>query len=157
MPFIHLTTFIAAPPQRVFDLSRHVGLHRQSMTKYNESIIDGIMNGMMSVNDTVTWKARHLFRDRTMKVRITQMLAPDFFTDEQVQGDFVLMKHEHYFKPADNGTIMIDQMRFETPYGIAGRIVNRLFLEKYMTRLLEERNRLIRQVAEGNQWKQFLS
>src|SRR5215207_9481754 len=111
MPFIHLTTFIAAPQERVFDLSRSVRLHKQSMTKYQESIIDGVMTGLMNEGETVTWKAKHLFKERILKVKITSMQRPDYFTDEQVEGDFVQMKHEHYFKPIENGTIMIDQFR----------------------------------------------
>ena len=68
-----------------------------------------------------------------------------------------MMKHEHYFKAVENGTIMIDQFQFESPKGIFGKIVNQLFLIKYMTRLLEERNAVIKKVAESNLWKQYLS
>lgn len=157
MAYIHLTTFIAAPQKRVFDLSRHVGIHRRSMEKYNETIVDGVKDGMMNLGDTVTWKARHLFKARLLKVKITQFQSPGYFVDEQTEGDFALMKHEHYFKPIENGTLMIDQMRFESPYGIWGRLLNRLYLEKYMTRLLEQRNALLKSIAESNQWKQFIN
>jgi ligand-binding SRPBCC domain-containing protein len=157
MPFIHLTTFIMAPRERVFDLSRSVSVHKHSMAKHSEQIVDGISTGLMQLNDTVTWKARHLFRERTLKSKVTEMRPPEYFVDEQVQGDFFMMKHEHYFKSIENGTIMIDQLRFEIPYGVFGEAVNKFFLEKYMTRLLQSRNEVIRHVAEGNQWKQFLS
>lgn len=157
MPFIHLTTFIAAPPERVFDLSRSVDLHRQSMTSYGEKIADGKMSGLMEQDDTVTWTARHLFKQRRLKVQIIKMQRHDYFVDEQVEGNFHIMKHEHYFKPAENGTILIDQFHFETPYGMAGMLLNRLYLEKYMTRLLQQRNDQIKRAAEGDGWKQFLS
>lgn len=157
MPFIHLTTFIAAPADRVFDLSRSVDLHKQSMARHEEKIVDGILNGLMNLDDTVTWTARHFFKQRRLKIAITRMKRPDFFVDEQLEGDFSLLKHEHYFKPVENGTIMIDQFHFETPYGLAGRILNRIYLEKYMKALLLERNELIRRAAEGSLWKQFLN
>jgi ligand-binding SRPBCC domain-containing protein len=157
MPFIHLTTFIAAPQERVFDLSRNVSLHKKSMSDHNEKIVAGTMSGLMDMGDTVTWSAKHLFKERTLKIKITQIKRPDFFVDEQVEGAFPMMKHEHYFKPIENGTIMIDQFRFETGKGLIGRMLNSLYLEKYMTRLLNKRNEMIRQVAEGNQWKQYLS
>ena len=78
MPFIHLTTFIAAPPERVFDLSRHVSLHKQSMARNREEIIAGVRSGMMNKGDSVTWQAKHLFKkkntpgrtDRNEKARI---------------------------------------------------------------------------------------
>ena len=43
MPKIHLTTFIQAPADRVFDLSRNVDLHKQSMAKYNETPVAGFI------------------------------------------------------------------------------------------------------------------
>jgi ligand-binding SRPBCC domain-containing protein len=156
MSFIHLTIFIEAPPERVFDLARSVDVHKYSMTSYGEQIVKGTMTGLMSLNDEVTWKAKHLFRERVLRVKISELNRPDYFADEQVEGDFKLMKHEHYFKPAKNGTIMIDQFRFETKKGWIGKLFSQLYLEKYMTRLLTERNNMIKKIAESNQWKQFL-
>jgi ligand-binding SRPBCC domain-containing protein len=157
MPYIHLTTFIAAPRERVFDLSRSVDVHRFSMKKHQEQIINGRISGLLEKDDSVTWTARHLFKKRVMKTHVTQIKIPEYFIDEQVNGDFSMMKHEHYFKVIENGTLMIDQFHFETPYGSFGTMVNRIYLEKYMTRLLEKRNAVIKEVAEGNQWKQFLN
>ncbi|MFL5810788.1 MAG: SRPBCC family protein [Flavisolibacter sp.] len=157
MPYIHLTTFIEAPRERVFDLSRSIDLHKFSMKHHEEQVINGVMNGLMNINDDVTWKAKHVFRERILKIRITEMQRPDFFCDEQVNGDFLSLKHEHYFKTIENGTIMIDQFRYELKKNFITRLVNRIYLEKYMTRLLEERNAVIKSAAEGNQWKQFLS
>ena len=42
MPTIHLTTFIAAPAQVVFDLSRHIGVHKESMANYKEDAVAGM-------------------------------------------------------------------------------------------------------------------
>ena len=157
MPVIHLTTFIAAPQERVFDLSRSVSLHKQSMSQHQEKIIDGVMSGLMNEGDTVTWKAKHLFRERILKVKLSKMQRPEYFADEQVEGDFASMKHEHHFKPIENGTIMIDQFHFESPRGLIGKWFNKIYLEKYLKRLLLGRNELIKKAAESNQWKQFLS
>lgn len=155
MPFIHLTTFIAAPQERVFDLARSISLHKLSMTKYGEKVIEGTTSGLMNLNDTVTWTAKHLLKQRILKVQITKMQSPDFFVDEQVRGDFAMMKHEHYFKPIENGTLMIDQFHFESPKSIFGNLLNKFYLEKYLTSLLLLRNEMIKKVAEGNQWKQY--
>jgi ligand-binding SRPBCC domain-containing protein len=78
------------------------------------------------------------------------------FTDEQIEGDFKTLRHEHYFKPCDNGTIMIDIMNFEAPYGMVGRMLNTVYLTKYMRRLLEQRNKVIKEYAEGENWRQLL-
>ncbi len=148
MPLIHLTTFIKASIEEVFDLSRSIDLHKNSMADYKEEAIGGTITGLINLNETVTWKAKHLFKNRKLKTKITLLHKPYTFIDEQVEGDFEIMKHEHYFKSADKGTVMIDKFYFESPYGIIGRIFNKLFLTKYMQRLLEERNKVIKRVAE---------
>jgi ligand-binding SRPBCC domain-containing protein len=91
-----------------------------------------------------------------LRVKITEIKRPDYFADEQVEGDFKMMKHEHYFKPVDNGTIIIDQFHFKTTKGWIGNLFSQVYLEKYLTRLLIERNNIIKKIAESNQWKQFL-
>lgn len=148
MPLILLTTFIAAPIETVFDMARSIDLHQTSMTAHAEKAIAGRTGGLIEKDETVTWTARHLGKQWRLKVKVTAMNRPHYFTDEKVEGDFKTMKHEHYFKPCDNGTIMIDQFHFESPYGFLGKLVNHLFLTGYMTRLLQERNQYLKQKAE---------
>lgn len=156
MPTIHLTTFIAAPVNIVFDLSRHIDLHKDSMASYKEEAVAGTRFGLIEKDETVTWKARHLFKNRILRVKIAEMIKPQMFTDEQLQGDFREMKHEHHFKPCDNGTILIDLFYYESPYGLVGEWFNSLYLTRYMRRLLEKRNQAIKEFAESDKWKKLL-
>ena len=156
MPYIHLTTFIAAPIERVFDLSRSIDLHKTSMKKYGEVPVQGTTFGLMSEGETVTWKAKHLFKERFLKVKRTFLKRPYLFIDEQVEGDFKMLKHEHYFKEIQNGTLLIDQFRYEAGRGKLGALFAKVYLTNYLERLLEERNKTIKDVAEGPQWKKFL-
>jgi ligand-binding SRPBCC domain-containing protein len=157
MPLIHCTTFIEAPLERVFDLSRSINLHKKSMEKTREEAVAGTTSGLVQLNDTVTWKAKHLGKLRQMKMKITAMDKPHSFTDEMQEGDFKTIKHEHHFKKVENGTIMIDLFHFETPYGMAGKVFNSLYLTGYLRRLLEQRNRTIKEYAESNKWQHLLS
>jgi ligand-binding SRPBCC domain-containing protein len=156
MPNIHLTTFIAAPALVVFDLSRSVELHKASMQQFKEEAVAGTRFGLIEKDDTVTWKARHLFKTRILRVKITDMIRPGQFTDVQIKGDFKEMKHEHYFKPCDNGTIMIDLFHYMAPWGSFGKLLDTLFLRRYVTRLLEQRNRTIKDYAENGKWRKLL-
>jgi ligand-binding SRPBCC domain-containing protein len=156
MPLIHLTTFIAAPVERVFDLSRSIDFHAATMKKFQEKAVDGRLEGLIGLNETVSWKARHVGKERFLKTRITALDYPNSFTDEQVEGDFAKLHHEHYFKSIDNGTIMIDKFHFEVPYGVMGKLFASVYLTRYMQKMLEERNDKIKAVAEGNQWKLYL-
>ncbi len=157
MPSIHLTTLIHAPVERVFDLSRSISMHKISVINTNEKAVAGVMSGLISENETVTWEARHLFKTRQFTSRITAMSKPDHFTDEMIKGDFKSFRHEHHFKSADNGTIMIDMIRFESPYGFIGRAFNTFYLKNYIERFLLTRNAVIKEYAETEKWNAILN
>lgn len=147
---------MAAPAEVVFDLSRHIGLHKESMSAYKEEAVAGTRMGLIGKDETVTWRARHFYKDRLLRMKVTDMQSPDRYTTEQLQGDFRSLRHEHYFKPCENGTIVIDILQYELPYGWLGRLFNRFLLGPYLKQLLEQRNRLIRESAEGGLWKKLL-
>ena len=157
MPTIHLTTFIEAPAERVFDLSRSIELHKKSMAHSGERAVAGTTAGLIELEDTVTWKAKHLFKIRVLKIKITAMQKPLSFTDEMVIGDFKSMKHEHHFKQISNGTLLIDLFSFEIPYGWAGKFAEKLFLNRYLRKQLDHRNQFIKQYAESEKWKFILN
>ena len=156
MAKIHLTSFIAAPIERVFDLSRSINLHQISTASSNEKAIDGVLTGLINKDETVTWQAKHLFKTRLFTSKITAMQSPVSFTDEMVKGDFKSFHHEHHFKAAANGTIMIDLINFESPYGKIGKIANALFLKPYLQKFLIKRNKVIKEYAETQKWKVIL-
>jgi ligand-binding SRPBCC domain-containing protein len=105
----------------------------------------------------VTWKAKHLMKTRILKSEITTMQRPHSFTDEMKQGDFKSMKHQHHFKQIENGTLMIDILDFESPYGGLGRMFNSIYLTRYMEKMIEQRNLVIKEYAESNKWQNILN
>lgn len=157
MPTIHLTTFIQAPVERVFDLSRSVSFHQLSMKANGEKAIAGKMEGLLNLNETVTWQAKHLLKTRILTTQISAFEMHRSFTDEMVKGDFKSIRHEHHFKVASNGTIMIDLFYYEVPYGLPGKIFDTIYLRNYMKKLLTQRNAVIKNYAESNKWKLVLS
>jgi ligand-binding SRPBCC domain-containing protein len=148
MPVIYLETIIKAPVGLCFDLSRSIDLHIESTKQTGETAIAGRTSGLIEQGETVTWRAKHLGIWQNLTSKITAMERPVFFADEMVAGAFRSFRHEHHFSSADGFTIMTDKFNFETPYGWLGSIVNKLFLTRYMTTLLVERNRVIKHVAE---------
>ncbi len=157
MAKIHLTTLINAPAERVFDLSRSVNLHRIASSNTYEKAIAGVTTGLINENETVTWQAKHLYKVRKFTTKITSMEFPHHFTVQMVHGDFKSFRHEHYFKPINNGTFLIDVIEFETPYGVIGQLAEKLFLTSYLHKLLLYRNEVIKQYAETSKWKAILN
>ena len=157
MSIIHLTTFIASPVERVFDLSRSINLHTISTSSTNEKAIAGTISGLINKDETVTWEAKHLFKTRRFTSKITDMNKPLHFTDEMTSGDFKSFRHEHHFKATDNGSIMIDLLNFESPYGFIGRLLSNLYLKKYLEKFLLRRNAVIKEYAETEKWTAILN
>ena len=149
MPVIELTTIIHAPKEICFDLARSIDLHMVSTSHTGEKAIAGRTSGLINLNETVTWRAKHLGVWQTLTSRITELRYPDFFTDEMTEGAFKSIRHEHHFITECTNTIMKDIFVFQSPFGIAGRLFNKIFLTGYMTRLLTKRNDVIKQYAES--------
>ena len=156
MPLIHLQVYINAPVPLCFELSRSIDLHRISATGTGEEAIAGRTTGLIEEGEFVTWRARHLGVTQQLSVRITRMESPYYFRDEMIKGAFKTMWHEHIFEHRDTGTLLTDKFYFEAPLGLLGRLAEHLFLTRYMTRFLQERNRVLKHTAETDDWKKVL-
>lgn len=156
MPAVELTTEIAAPTERVFDLARSVELHTQSMAGSDEAVVGGIRSGLLEEEDVVTWRARHFGVPLTLTVEVVEVDEPHHFRDEMVRGPFSRMVHDHHFEAASEGTAMRDRFAFASPFGPLGRVVDRVYLGRYLRRLLRERNDVLRRVAESSEWRRYV-
>lgn len=148
MPSIHLHTIIKAPINVCFDLSRDIGVHLTSTQQTKETAIAGKTSGLIELNETVTWRAKHLGVWQTLTSKVTEMERPHYFVDEMVSGAFKSFRHEHSFFTVGDQTKMTDVFVFESPFGVLGIIANKLFLTQYMLRLLTKRNEVIKHLAE---------
>lgn len=156
MPVIQLEIPIKAPVDRCFDLSRSIELHKISTRHTGERAIAGTTEGLIELGETVTWRAKHLGIWQTLTSKITAYSRPYFFVDEQVTGAFKAFRHEHYFKEQGSATLMTDSFYYQSPLGPLGRLADALFLKRYMTKLLQERNRIIKEYAETVKWREVL-
>jgi ligand-binding SRPBCC domain-containing protein len=143
-----LETAIAAPIERVFDLSLDVDVHRESMSRSGERVIGGVRQGAMGLGDEVTWRARHFGVPFTMTSRIVELDRPRSFVDAQVSGPFRRFRHEHHFASVDGGTTMWDRVELDAPLSFLGDAVERAVLGRYLRRLIVTRNGHLRQAAE---------
>lgn len=156
MPRIELTSFVKAPVEIVFDLSRSIELHLASTKGTNERVIAGRTSGLIELGETVTWRAKHLGVYQNLTSIITVCNPYSEFTDEMVKGAFKGFRHEHHFSASEEGTIMTDIFDYTSPLGILGKVADTLFLKRYMTRFLEERNQCIKEYAESEKWKTLI-
>lgn len=157
MPRVVLSTYIAAPPERCFDLSRSVELHMQSTAGTGEVAIGGRTRGLLELGEEVTWRARHFGVWQALTSRIVAYDRPRHFRDSMVHGPFTRLDHDHHFGQDGRGaTIMRDVFDFTAPLGLLGRVAERLVLTWYLRRFLEARNREIKTIAESDAWRRFI-
>jgi ligand-binding SRPBCC domain-containing protein len=133
----------ALPRERLFDLARSIDAHLDSQQSSGERAIGGVTTGLIGEGQEVTWRARHFGVPLTMTSRITSVDVPASFVDEQVRGPFKSFRHVHEFEATSTGSIMTDRVEFSAPFGILGRIVERLVLRRYLQRLITDRGRFL--------------
>ena len=148
MTTITLTTTIKAPIQVVFDLSRNIDTHQQSVSKTQEKAIAGRCSGLIQKGETVTWRGKHFGFYLQHQSVISALDFPTYFVDEQLKGHFKTFKHQHFFEEKDGLTIMKDVMDYETPFGIFGRLFDIFLLKNHLTQFLILRNAVLKQEAE---------
>lgn len=157
MPVIELATPVRAPIERCFDLARSVDVHLAGAGDTGERAVAGVVRGLLGPGDEVTWRARHFGVWQLLTSRITQFERPLRFRDSMVRGAFARFDHDHSFEADGAVTIMRDRFDFTSPLGPLGRLADALVLTRYMRRFLVERNRVLREIAESDRWREFLA
>jgi ligand-binding SRPBCC domain-containing protein len=131
-------------------------MYTRFMRHTDETVIGEKNKGLLKLGDTLTWKARHLGIEQTLTAEITDMDPYRFFADVQLKGPFKQFTHQHIFTREKEGTLMKDIFHYRMPRGILGLLADALFLKRYLTRLLENRNLQIKRMAETGEWKAIL-
>ena len=156
MPIILLDTTIKANIEICFDLSTSIDLHKISTAHTNEKAIAGTTTGLIKLNEFVTWEAKHFGVKQQLTTKITAYNRPFHFRDEQVKGTFKSLKHNHIFEQHGDEVLMKDVFEFESPFGIFGKVFNKLVLTNYLKNFLIVRNNMIKDFAETEKWKMVL-
>ena len=156
MPTIQLEIEIQGSIEVCFDLARSIDFHTLSTARTNEEAIAGRTSGLINLDEYVTWQATHFGIRQQLTSKITAYNRPFHFRDEQVKGAFKFIRHDHYFQQQGDKVIMKDVFNFQSPFGIFGRLFDKLVLTNYLTKFLIDRNNLIKEHAETDEWKDVL-
>ncbi len=157
MPVIKLLTEIVAPLKLVFDLARSIDFHTQQQGRNGEQAVAGVTTGLIGLGEEVTFRARHFGVWQQLTTRITIFEPPWHFRDTLLRGAFHSFNHDHYFTASLGVTIMADRFAYQSPLHLLGRAADWLFLERYMTAFLRERNQVLKQTAEAGAWPELLA
>jgi ligand-binding SRPBCC domain-containing protein len=149
MAFIVIETKIRAPIELCFDLARDVNAHAQSAAFSLERVVaPGRTEGLLELGDLVAFEGRHFGIKQRFVARITELKRPDRFIDEMVQGAFKRLRHVHEFLSIGEITTMRDILEWQAPFGVVGRIADRLFLRRHMLWFVSTKQNALKQIAE---------
>jgi ligand-binding SRPBCC domain-containing protein len=85
----------------------------------------------------VRWEALH-----------TAYEPPRMFEDIQVKGPFKSWRHRHIVEPHELGARLRDDIEYEPPFAIFGRLGAPLLVERRLRRLFDYRHEVTRRWAE---------
>ena len=75
--------------------------------------------------------------------RITRWAPPVEFQDLQERGPYAAWRHTHSFEEDGESTVMRDRVDYALPFGLLGRIVHRLLVERQLRRIFDFRRSTI--------------
>ena len=100
----------------------------------SQTIIEAKILGLFSTR----WIAEHTAYD-----------PPRTFEDIQMAGPFRRWRHRHIIEPSPGGTILRDEIDYEPPLGILGRLAVPVLIEPRLRKLFAYRHQVTLEWCEG--------
>jgi len=141
-------SLIRASPEVVFDFHLQPGVlvkltppwekvrlieHADISKIGSRTIVESNLLGPLKM----TWISQHTVYD-----------PPRLFEDIQLKGPFRRWRHRHIIKPHANGAVLRDEIDYEPPFGILGRLFAPLLVQRRLRRLFDFRHEVTRQDCE---------
>ncbi len=79
----------------------------------------------------------------------TKYEPPEMFEDVQISGPFKSWRHQHIIKPHADGAILRDEIEFEPPLWILGKIAAPIFITPKIEKMFAYRHEVTRQWCES--------
>jgi hypothetical protein len=142
-------SLIHASPERVFAFHELPDAFRRLMPPWEKTrIIEAAPSLEPGSRAVVETKILGLIKTRWISVH-TAYDPPRMFEDIQESGPFRAWRHRHIINPHDQGAVLRDEIEYEPPLGLLGRLAAPFVVVPRLERLFEYRHRVTRQWCEG--------
>ena len=142
-------SIIRATPERVFAFHEQMDVLSQLIPPWEKARViqfAGISEvGSQAIIETrifgpikVRWVARHTIYD-----------PPHLFEDVQVKGPFRSWRHRHIIELHPEGASLRDDIDYEPPLGVAGRLIAPILINRRLEKLFDYRHEVTRRWCEG--------
>lgn len=145
-----MESVISATPDRVFAFHEAPGALASLIPPWEKVRLEegggSLLPGSRVVMKTylgpvpLRWVAEHTAYDR-----------PHMFADRQVSGPFAKWEHTHRFlDDGEGGTILRDEVEYEVPLGVIGRMLAGGFVHRKLQKMFEYRHQKTKEAVEGS-------
>tara|TARA_B100002052_G_C15703639_1_gene516270 strand:+ start:95 stop:559 length:465 start_codon:yes stop_codon:yes gene_type:complete len=77
---------------------------------------------------------------------ITQVIRNNYFIDEQRFGPYSFWHHKHFIKEIDNGILMDDVIHYKIPFGLIGKIFNKIYVQNKLDKIFKYRENKLNEI-----------
>ena len=81
--------------------------------------------------------------------RIEVWEPPHRFVDVQLRGPYRLWIHSHTFLPRDDGTAIVDRVRYQLPLGVLGELARLAVVRRDLERIFDYRQAAVSSALRG--------
>ncbi len=74
---------------------------------------------------------------------------PRAFSDVQLRGPYKRWDHRHSFAAVAGGTLVRDEVLYEMPFGLLGRLAHALFVQRMLDQIFDYRSAALREIFPG--------
>lgn len=157
---------VRAPLERLWALSTRVELVQETL---GMRLVGGVTSGHIEGGSRVVWRGWKFGLPTEHHTLISGYAAPHrdedgtrsaWFQDEQEKGRFARFQHDHWLREragADGAvtTVLEDEVRFRLPFGVLGTMAAQWVMLPYVRRLVRKRFNRLKELAEGDGWRQW--
>lgn len=80
------------------------------------------------------------------QTEIFSVNKPHSFSDRQLKGPYKIWEHTHTFIPQDNGTLMMDEIKYQIPFGILGQLAHAIFVGEKVKDIFRFREKALNKI-----------
>lgn len=84
------------------------------------------------------------------QTEIWKIKKPEMFTDKQLKGPYKIWEHTHRFVQKGTGVLMQDEVKYQLPFGIIGKMAHSLIVRKKIERIFNYRKEVLNKIFNEN-------
>lgn len=145
MPRLHFSQLLPAPLNEVFEFHADPN----NLLKITPASLNLIVKNPQTVKMATGEKIHYTLKLAGIPLpwtsEITWYDPPQGFTDMQIKGPYKVWKHTHHFEAKGDQTLVTDNIEYEVPLGMLGRLFAGKLVERqlmgifaYRAKVLEE-------------------